>query len=44
VPPWPDLDALGDQKATDARARAAAAQDGEIIQARTVEVALSQLL
>jgi hypothetical protein len=41
--PWPDLDALSDQDAPDAGGRAAA-QNAEIIQAGTVEIAPGQLL
>jgi hypothetical protein len=40
---WPDLDALSDQDATDAGG-CAVAQNAEIIQASTVEIAPGQLL
>ena len=42
VPPWPDLDALSDQDASDAGG-CAAAQNAEIIQAGAVEIAPGQL-
>jgi hypothetical protein len=43
VSPWPDLDALSDQDAPDTGG-CAAAQNAEIIQAGTIEIAPGQLL